>query len=306
VTPKGRLYILTGPTSVGKTDVAVDVALRLGTEIISADSMAVYRRMEVATAKPDAEQRAKVPHHLIDVADPTEPFTVSDYRRLAIPIIERLHAEGRTPLIVGGTRLYLMALTAPFDVGPEPSPELRAALEARDTDDLHAELTRRDPETASKLHPGNRRRVIRALEVLETIGKPLSQVQEESRTAGGLYDATWVALMRDRQELYRRVNARAEEMMANGLVEEIQGFLDEGLTAETPSMQGHGYKEIMRALTGEYDLGEGLRLLQRNTRHYVKYQLMSLRGMPHVRYVDAEQPHETVIQEVLKSFAATH
>lgn len=306
MTPKGRLHILTGPTSVGKTDVAVDVALRLGTEIISADSMAVYRRMEIATAKPSLEQRAKVPHHLIDVADPTEPFTVSDYRRLAIPVIERLHAEGKTPLIVGGTRLYLMALTAPFDVGPQPSPDLRAALEARDTDDLHAELTRRDPETAAKLHPGNRRRVIRALEVLETTGKPLSQVQEESRAAGGLYDATWVALMRDRQELYRRVNARAEQMMANGLVEEIEGFLAEGLAAETPSMQGHGYKEIMRALTGEYDLAEGLRLLQRNTRHYVKYQLMSLRGMPHVHYVNAEQSHEKVVNDVLKMFAGAN
>ena len=302
--PKGRLHILTGPTSVGKTDVAVDVALRLGTEIISADSMAVYRRMEVATAKPSAEQRAKVPHHLIDVADPTEPFTVSDYRRLAVPIIERLHAEGRTPLVVGGTRLYLMALTAPFDVGPEPSPGLRAALEARETHDLHEELTRRDPDTAAKLHPGNRRRVIRALEVLETTGKQLSQVQEESRAAGGLYEATWVGLMRDRQELYRRVNVRAEEMMANGLVEEIQGFLDEGLTAETPSMQGHGYKEIMRALTGEYDLTEGLRLLQRNTRHYVKYQLMSLRGNPLVHYVDAEQSHDEVVHAVLAAFSS--
>jgi tRNA dimethylallyltransferase len=297
-----RLAILTGPTGVGKTQVSIDVALRLGTEILSADSMAVYRRMEVATAKPSPEQRARVPHHLIDVVDPAGTFTVADYRAAAVPIIERLFAEGKTPLVVGGTRLYLMALTAPFAPGPEPSPEFRESLEGEATETLHAQLGRVDPVTASRLHPSDRKRIVRALEVWETTGKPLSQVQAESREERGLYDATWVALVRERAELYGRVNARVDEMIRGGLVEEVRGFLAEGLTPGTPAMQGHGYKEIMRSLVGEYDLEEGIRLVKRNTRRYVKYQLMWLRGMPHVRYVHAEQSHQAVVDEVVRYY----
>ena len=301
--PSRQLAILTGPTSVGKTDVAVEVALRLGTEILSTDSMAVYRRMEVATAKPSREQRARVPHHLIDLADPTEPFTVADYREAAVPLVEQLLAEGKTPLLVGGTRLYLRALTAPFAAGPEPSPEFRETLEDRPSEELHAELARVDPDTATRLHPADRKRIVRALEVWETTGRPIAAVQAESQEQGGLYPATWVALVRDREELYARVNARVDEMMVAGLVEEVRGFLAEGLTPETPAMQGHGYKEIMRALIGDYDLEEGVRLLKRNTRRYVKYQLMWLRGMgEEIHYVRADQPLERVVDEVLEAF----
>lgn len=299
-----QIAILTGPTSVGKTDVSIDVALRLGTEIISADSMAVYRRMEVATAKPSAEQRARVPHHLVDVADPTEPFTVADYRERALAVIDRLRAAGRTPLVVGGTRLYLAALTAPFAAGPEPDEAFRAGLEAIPSEDLHRRLEGVDPETAARLHPSDRKRIVRALEVWESTGRPLSELQGESREAGGLYTASWAALVRDREELYRRVNERADAMMAAGLVAEIEGFRREGLTPETPSMQGHGYKEIMRALVGDYDLEEGVRLLKRNTRRYVKYQLMWMRGMPQIRYVRADQPHERIVEDVLRAYAA--
>jgi tRNA dimethylallyltransferase len=267
--------------------------------------MAVYRRMEAATAKPSPGQRARVPHHLIDIVDPTEAFTVADYRAAAVPLIERLLGEGKTPLLVGGTRLYLMALTAPFATGPEPSPELRARLESRPGDALHAELARVDAETAARLSPADRKRVIRALEVWETTGRPIAQVQAESREQGGLYEAVWVALMRDREELYERVNRRVDGMISGGLVEEARAFLEEGLTAETPSMQGHGYKEILRALTGEYSLEEGIRLLKRNTRRYVKYQLTWLRGMPQVHYVRADQPHDAVVEQVMAAIQGT-
>jgi tRNA dimethylallyltransferase len=296
-----RLAILTGPTGVGKTEISIDVALRLGTEIVSTDSMAVYRRMEAATAKPSPGQRARVPHHLIDIADPTEPFTVADYLAAAVPIIERLFAEGKTPLIVGGTRLYLSALTAPFAAGPEPSAEFRRGLDERTSEELHAELARIDPDTAARLKPADRKRIVRALEVWSTTGRRISEVQAESREQGGLYDAVWVALIRDREELYRRVNERVDGMIAAGLVDEVRAFLAEGLTSGTPSMAGHGYKEIMRALTGEYDLEEGIRLLKRNTRRYVKYQLMWLRGMPHVHYVRADQPHAKAVEQVVET-----
>jgi tRNA dimethylallyltransferase len=299
MTPRKRIAILTGPTSVGKTEISIDVALRLGTEILSADSMAVYRRMEVATAKPSLEQRARVPHHLVDVADPTEPFTVAEYRTQAVPLIERLTEEGKLPLLVGGTRLYLMSLTASFASGPGPSPEFRQILGDRTSEALHAELAEVDPETASRLHPSDRKRIVRALEVWHVTGRRISEVQAESQEAPGLYDATWIALIRDREELYERVDGRVDAMLADGLVAEVQGFLDEGLTADTPAMQGHGYKEIMRALTGEYSLEEGIRLLKRNTRRYVKYQFMWLRGMPQVHYVRADQPHDDAVNEII-------
>jgi tRNA dimethylallyltransferase len=302
--PPPQLAILTGPTSVGKTEVSIEVALRLGTEIVSADSMAVYRRMEVATAKPSTEQRTRVPHHVVDVVDPTEAFTVADYRERASQVIDGLRAREKTPLIVGGTRLYLSALTAPFAAGPEPSEEFRAGLEGTASEELHRRLAGVDPITGRRLHPSDRKRIVRALEVWETTGRPISQVQEESRQGGGLYTAAWVALVRDREDLYRRVNERADAMMAAGLVAEIRGFLAEGLTPETPAMQGHGYKEIMRAFTGEYDLEEGVRLLKRNTRRYVKYQLMWMRGMPEIRYVRADQAQEQVVADVLREFGA--
>jgi tRNA dimethylallyltransferase len=299
-----RLAILTGPTAAGKTEISIDVALRLGTDILSADSMAVYRRMEAATAKPSPEQRARVPHHLIDIADPTETFTVADYRAAAVPVIERLFSEGKTPLLVGGTRLYLTALTAPFAAGPEPSAQFRETLADRASEELHAELAQVDLETADRLNPADRKRIVRALEVWHTTGRRISELQAESREQGGLYEATWVALVRDRDELYRRVDARVDAMIAAGLVDEVRAFLEEGLTPETPSMAGHGYKEIMRAFTGEYDLEEGIRLLKRNTRRYVKYQLTWLRGLPHVHYVRADQPHAAAVEEVLRVFAS--
>jgi len=297
-----KIAILTGPTAVGKTAVAVDVAERLGTEILSADSMAVYRRMEAATAKPSAADRARVPHHLIDLADPTEPFTVADYRAAAVAQVERLTTEGKIPLFVGGTRLYLAALTQPFATGPAPSPEFRETLMGRGSEELHAELAAVDPVTAAWVHPSDRKRIVRALEVRHLTGRPISEVQAESRDQPGLYDAAWVALVRDREEIYRRVDARVDEMIAGGLVDEVRGFLDEGLTPDTPAMAGHGYKEIMRALLGEYSLDEGIRLLKRNTRHYVKYQLLWLKGQPGVRFVRADQPHEAVVEQAAEHF----
>jgi tRNA dimethylallyltransferase len=298
--PERSLAILTGPTGSGKTAVAVEVALRLGSEILSADSMAVYRRMEVATAKPSPADRARVPHHLIDLVDPAEPFTVADYRAAAVPIVERLFAAGKQPLLVGGTRLYLQSLTAAFSSGPPPSETLRAEWEGIPSEVLHLQLTAVDAGTAARLHPADRKRIVRALEVWETTGCTIEEVQADSRIRGGLYPAIWVALVRDREEHYRRVDQRVDEMMAAGLEAEVRGFLAEGLTPDTPAMQGHGYKEIMRALVGEYDLAEGVRLMKRNTRRYVKYQLMWLRGMPEVRYVRADRPQREVVNEVVR------
>jgi tRNA dimethylallyltransferase len=296
---RSRLIVLTGPTAVGKTEVAVDVACALGTEIVSADSMQVYRRMEAGTAKPAPDQRAAVSHHLIEVADPAVPFTVADYRALAIDVIDRLLAAGKTPLVVGGTRLYLASLFAPFFSGPPPDPVLRESLAALPSEELHRRLREVDPETAARLAPADRKRLTRALEVWHATGRTIAALQEESQAEGGRYEARWIALMRVREEIYRRIDARVDAMIDAGLIDEVQAFLQEGLTERHIAMQAHGYKEVMGYLLGRYDRAEAIRLLKRNTRRYAKYQLGWLRQIPDLHVVRADQPHGDVVAAVL-------
>jgi tRNA dimethylallyltransferase len=288
VRPRERIAILTGPTAVGKTEISITVARALDTEIVSADSMQVYRRMEAGTAKPTPEQRAAVPHHLIDFVDPAEQFTVADYRAVAIPVIERLLAEGKIPLVVGGTRLYLQSLIAPFTTGPPPDPAFRATLTGLRSPDLHARLRAVDPATAARLHPEDRKRIIRALEVYQTTGESITTFQERSQEVGGRFEPVWVALVREREEIYERIERRVDEMIAAGLIEEVEGFRREGLRESDIAMQAHGYKEVLGYLLGRYDRDEAIRLLKRNTRHYAKYQLGWLRATPGVHYVSAD------------------
>jgi tRNA dimethylallyltransferase len=283
-----QIAILTGPTAVGKTEVSIAVAQALQTEIVSADSMQVYRRMEAGTAKPTPEQRAAVPHHLIDIADPAQAFSVSDYRAAAISVIEELLYRHKIPLVVGGTRLYLQSLTAPFTSGPPPDPEFRARLLSIPSPELHARLQAVDLATAARLHPEDAKRIIRALEVYQATGEPISLHQSRSLLEGGRFAPTWVALIRDRQEIYDRIESRVDEMIAFGLIEEVEGFQQEGLRESNPAMQAHGYKEVMGYLLGRYDRDEAIRLLKRNTRHYAKYQLGWLRQTPGVHFVHAD------------------
>jgi tRNA dimethylallyltransferase len=294
-----RLIVLTGPTAVGNTAVAIDVARALSTEIVSADSMQVYRRMEAGTAKPSAAERAAVPHHMIDVADPAEPFTVADYRRLAIPILDRLLAAGKTPLVVGGTRLYLFSLMAPFFEGPPPDPAFRASLDALPASELHRRLQEVDPETAARLASADRKRLTRALEVWHATGRPISTLQAQSQREGGRYRALWIGLLREREEIYRRIDARVDAMVEGGLIEEVEAFLREGLSERHVAMQAHGYKEVMGYLLGRYDRAEAIRILKRNTRHYAKYQLGWMRQMPEMHLVRADRPHDEVVAEVV-------
>jgi tRNA dimethylallyltransferase len=288
--PDQRIAILTGPTAVGKTEISIAVAQALETEIVSADSMQVYRRMEAGTAKPSPEQRAAVPHHLIDFVDPATPFTVADYRAAAIPVIERLLHIGKIPLIVGGTRLYLQSLTAPFVTGPAPDPRLREQLAATPVAERYARLQAVDPDTASRLHPEDRKRIIRALEVYETTGEPISRLQARSQEEGGRFEAVWVALIRDRDEIYERIERRVDAMIEAGLIEEVESFRREGLRESDIAMQAHGYKEILGYLLGRYDREEAIRLLKRNTRRYAKYQLGWLRQIPGIHFVRADDP----------------
>ena len=300
-----RIAILTGPTGVGKTEISIEVARALGTEIVSADSMQVYRRMEAGTAKPSAEQRAAVPHHLIDFIDPAEPFTVAEYRAAAIPVIERLLAAGKAPLVVGGTRLYLLSLTAPFFTGPPPDHVLRGQLAAMSAEERHARLAAIDPESASRLHAEDTKRIIRALEVYQTSGEPISVHQARSREVGGRFDAVWVALIRDRAEIYARIEWRVDEMIAAGLIAEVERFIHEGRHENEIAMQAHGYKEVMGCLLGRYDRDEAISLLKRNTRRYAKYQLNWLRQVPGIQFVRADAPGaaQTITDHYRRAFA---
>lgn len=300
--PAPLLPIITGPTGVGKTDLALGVAEALGAEIVSADSMAVYRGMEAATAKPSPEQRARVPHHLIDIVTPDTPFTVADYRERATQVARELLARGKLPILVGGTRLYLKALTAPFFAGPGSDPEFRKAMEevarTQGPEELHRRLGEVDPDAAARLHPRDLKRVIRALEVFHASGQPISQLQQASQEEPAPFRPLWIALLRHREELYERIDRRCDEMLAAGLVEEVRGLLNR-YPPELPALQGHGYKEIAGYLLGRYPYEEGVRLLKRNTRRYAKRQLSWLRGEPGVHEVRADQPSEAARDQIL-------
>ena len=296
--------MLTGPTAVGKTEISLRVAERLNAEIVSADSMAVYRGMDEATAKPTPAERRRVPHHLVDVVDPDERFTVADYRRLALAAIDAIHTRGREALVVGGTRLYILALTRGFFEGPGADDALRARLEREAVEKGLAVLRERlaavDPASAARIGAGDRKRTIRALEVHALTGRTISEWQAESRTQAPPCAGPWVALVRDRAELYERIDRRVDEMMAGGLVDEVEGLLGRGCDESLSALQGHGYKEIIGALKGRYPLEEGVRLLKRNTRHHAKRQLSWLRGEPGVAWVRADGPPDQVAAEVME------
>ncbi|MBI3944840.1 MAG: tRNA (adenosine(37)-N6)-dimethylallyltransferase MiaA, partial [Armatimonadetes bacterium] len=295
--------VLTGPTAVGKTEVGLLVAEALGAEILNADSMQVYREMEAGTAKPSPEERARVPHHLVEIVSVARVFTVADFRERALPIIERLQSEGKIPLVVGGTRLYIKALTEGFFPGPPRDPEFRARTEALATERgrpyLHALLARVDPEKAAQLSPHDLKRLVRALEVHHLTGKPISALQAESRTAEVPYRVVMVGLVRDRADLYRRIDARVDRMIAAGLEEEVRRLHAAGLDERLTAIQAHGYKELIGYLRGEYDREEAIRITKRNTRHYARRQLSWMRQEPGMRLVDASRPAAAVAAEVV-------
>ncbi|MGB9607479.1 MAG: tRNA (adenosine(37)-N6)-dimethylallyltransferase MiaA [bacterium] len=269
------LVVLTGPTASGKTEVGIELALLLGTDVISADARAVYKYMDIGTAKPTVEQREKVKHHLMDIAEPNQVFTVADYLSLAIPLIKKLYQEEKKiPLVVGGTRLYIDSLLKGLFQAPPANPELRRRLleeEMRERGSLYEKLREVDEERARELHPNDIKRIVRALEIYYTTGKPMSQLRKETKAPP--FYALKFALIWERDVLYRRINERAERMVREGLLEEVRGFRDDFI-----SMQGHGYREMMWYLEGKMSLDEALYLMKRNTRHYARRQMIWIRG----------------------------
>ncbi|MEW5762386.1 MAG: tRNA (adenosine(37)-N6)-dimethylallyltransferase MiaA [Bacillota bacterium] len=286
------LVVICGPTAVGKTEVGILVARRLGGEVVSADSMMVYRGMNIGTAKPTVEERQGVPHHLIDIVDPDTPFSVALYQHLAEKSIAAIHARGRLPLLVGGTGLYIRSVVDPyrFVAGPDPALRRRLMEEARleGPEALHARLAAVDPVAAGRIHPHNVRRVIRALEVYHQTGKPISSFQDAGRETASKYLLWMFGLTMPREKLYRHIEERVDRMLAAGLVEEVQNLLKRGYRRHQVSMQALGYKEIAAYLEGELSLEEAVRLLKRNTRRFAKRQFTWFRRDPRIRWLDVD------------------
>ncbi|HLT57378.1 MAG: tRNA (adenosine(37)-N6)-dimethylallyltransferase MiaA [Limnochordales bacterium] len=288
------LLVIVGPTAVGKTAYCVLLGQALRAEIVTADSMQVYRGMDIGTAKPPPEERGGVPHHCLDLVDPRDAFNVADYRRHALAAIADIHRRGRLPILTGGTGLYVRAVVDDFlfpDRGADW--ELRRRLEEEAARlgraALHARLAQVDPETAARLHPNDLRRVVRALEVYQRTGRPLSQHLREARARQPRFDLLMFGLTRPREELYARINRRVEEQIAAGLVEEVRRLMAQGLDEGHVAMQGLGYKEIIGYLKGRWSLQEAIRILQRDTRHYARRQLIWFKADPRIQWLDLSQ-----------------
>lgn len=282
--PGSPLVVVTGPTAAGKSSLAVDLARVLGGEIVSADSMQVYRLLDIGTAKPSAADRAKVPHHLVDYVDPAETYNAGRFIADAKAAIQQLRSRRVVPVVCGGTALYLQALFHGLAPGPGRDPTLREQLESRwDAGQrlaLWEELQRADPDLASRLHPNDRSRIIRGLEVWSACGRPLSQLQAEHRTGALRYDALWIGVGVDRPELYRRIDERVVRMMAAGWVAEVQGVLEQGYTADIPPLRAIGYRQICGYLSRGGELSGVISEIQKQTRHFAKRQLTWFRRMP--------------------------
>ena len=297
---KKTVYGFVGPTASGKTTLSLDFARARSGEILCMDSMQVYRGMDIGTAKPTKQEQALVPHHLLDIVSPSEPFTVAEYQRLALPFLDSLPV----PVLVGGTGFYLKALSLPMDLGSTVGDEQVRARYQRLADEqgneaLHALLAQRDPPTASRLHPNDVRRVIRALEVLELTGKPIS-AQVMPTFEDSPYRFVLLALDWPRELLYDRINRRVDQMIREGLIEEVQSLRNAGVPRDAQAMQGLGYKELLAFFDGEMSLPDAVELIKRRTRNYAKRQLTWFRADPRIRWIPADGTHFPSPEEILR------
>ncbi len=286
------LVLLAGPSASGKTSLSIELSARFSAEIVNADSMQVYRRMEIGTAKPTPEQRRIVPHHLIDVADPDEPFDAARYLSIARPVIEDILKRGKLPLVVGGTGLYMRVLTRGLCPGPPSDPEVKRRLiadeKSKGLGGLYCDLLRIDPESATRIHRNDRQRIIRALEVFYLGGVPLSILQKGHGFRQRLFPAVKVFINREREVLYERINRRVDRMLEAGLKDEVEGLLAMGYAAELKSMQSIGYRQMAAHLAGAIPVDEAAFQIKRESRHYAKRQITWFRGDHEFRSFDAD------------------
>ena len=291
---KKPMIILTGPTAVGKTDLSIQLAKAINGEIISADSMQVYRHMDIGSAKVTPEEMDGVPHHLIDVLEPEEEFNVVVFQKLAKEALTGIYERGHIPIIVGGTGFYIQALLYDIDFTENDGDtairmELEKLAQTQGAGCLHQMLQEIDPESAAAIHQNNVKRVIRAIEFYRQTGKKISLHNEQEREKQSPYQFLYYVLDTDRKTLYERIDRRVDLMMEHGLVDEVKHLADMGCTRNMVSMQGLGYKEILDYLSGEIPLEEAVYILKRDTRHFAKRQITWFKRERDVRWLELEQ-----------------
>ena len=291
---KQPLIIIAGPTAVGKTALSVALAKRIGGEIVSADSMQVYRGMDIGTAKVTKEETCGVPHHLIDVLDPKDPFNVMTFRSMVKDAVRGIASRGNVPVLVGGTGFYIQSVL--YDVQFEEdasSEELRKELEQEaavlGAEKMHERLRALDPDAAEAIHPNNIKRVIRALEYCLSTGRKISVHNREQRERTSPYSFLFYVLTMDRAALYQRIDLRVDQMMEQGLLAEVKRLRDEGVTSDMVSMQGLGYRQIFDYLEGIATLDEAVERIKRETRHFAKRQLTWFRREPDARWINMSE-----------------
>ena len=298
-------WFIAGPTGVGKSGVALALAERIGGEIISVDSMQVYRGMDIGTAKPSAAEQTRVRHHLLDVVGLTEPFSAAEFVRLAGGAVANIEQRRKVPIFCGGTGLYFQAYLEGLGETPPPDPGLRATLEPAPLDELLQELQRTDPATFDKIDRANKRRVIRALEIIRITGKPVAaQKSPWSRGSAAprievkLAQRNFVGLERAHEDLVRRIDRRVERMFEKGLVDEVTSLMARGLEQNKTAMQALGYRQVVEFLRGVRSLDETVALIQTKTRQYAKRQRTWFRQQPGLRWVsvaELEDPQQTAV-----------
>lgn len=295
----GDLLVILGPTASGKSDLAMEIARRVGGEILSVDSMQVYRGMDIGTAKPTAEERRQIPHHLLDLVEPDQLFTVARFVETADHVIADAAAR-RVPLIAtGGTPLYYKALFQGLFEGPPADESLRAKLRETPGDELHRRLSEIDPVAAQRIHANDSKRLIRALEVHELTGQPISSLQKEWEAPEARHAATWVGLAWDREALNHRINARVKAMIAAGWVQEVQQLLDRYPTLSKTAAEATGYHELIEHLRGQLPLEDAIERIKIATRQLARRQMKWFRRFPNVRWLSGERSLEANVQEIM-------
>lgn len=299
-----KVIVIVGPTASGKTKLSIELAKQINGEIISADSMQIYKYMDIGTAKPTIEERQGIRHYLIDEVTPADEFSVARFQGLALKYIEEIISKNKIPIVVGGTGLYINSLIynikfTEINTDWELRKKLQEVAREKGNEYLHSELRKIDPEAAEKIHVNDTRRIVRALEVYYITNKPISYYQKISRSEPPKYKFILFGIRMDREKLYNRINKRVDEMIEKGLVDEVKRLLEMGYDKCSIAMQGLGYKEILWYLKGEANLSEVIELLKRDTRRYAKRQMTWFNSIKDIIWLDINDDYTEAIKKII-------